>query len=340
MNKEHCLINLTPLKASEHSFGYSQIGIKQLFGNKNINLELPFTRHQFIQEQPQHQKGMSISGYQPKLSLRIEKGEFQVVSDKGMYILKPSPEAYPYLAENEHATMRVMQRLGFAVPPFGLIYFKRTEHIADELAFIVKRYDRLEPNGEKIHQEQLDGAMEIDDKYGNVAGRKRVSYERAAKFLIKAVSDSLASKRDIFLRTVYAYVLGNNDYHLRNMGIIHPYNGKPRLAPIYDFISVVPYASVFNEYLALPLLEIEENNNNISPGLDSVYGEYIGADFILFAQGMGLNSKLAKKLLLDVIKSHPIIIETYTASHMQAEDREKILRYVARRMTLLNITEL
>lgn len=340
MNKERCLINLTPLKTSELRSGYSQLGIEYLFGKRNVNVELPFTRRQFIQEQPEHQKGMSISGYQPKLSLSIENDSFQVVSDKGMYILKPSPEAYPYLAENEHATMTVMKRLGFNVPPFGLIYFKRAEQLPDELAFIIKRYDRLEPNAEKVHQEQLDGAMGIDDKYGNVAGEKLVSYEQAAKFINTSINNTLSNKRDIFLRTVYAYVLGNNDYHLRNMGIMHPKNSKSLLAPVYDFISVVPYDAVFNEYLALPLLEIEEKNYGIAPGLDSIHGEYLGVDFILLAEGMGLNSKLAQKLLLDVINSHSLIIEIYTDSHMPLNDREKILSYIARRMTLLGITEL
>lgn len=83
-------------------------------------LELPFTRSQFIQELPERQKGMSISGYQPKLSLCVTDKTLQVVNNNGNYILKPSPEAYPHLAENEHATMMVMQRLEFNIPPFGL----------------------------------------------------------------------------------------------------------------------------------------------------------------------------------------------------------------------------
>ncbi len=94
--------------------------------------------------------------------------------------------------------------------------------------------------------------MEINDKYGFVDGKKNVSYETAAKYLITNIDSSLKSKRDIFQRIVFAYVLGNNDYHLRNMGIILPNDAPPSLAPIYDFVSVVPYPSAFTEYLALP----------------------------------------------------------------------------------------
>ncbi|HDL6961683.1 TPA: HipA domain-containing protein [Yersinia enterocolitica] len=340
MNPEHCLINLNLLKEPELKTGYSTKGIEHLLGSLKVALSLPFTRSQFIQELPERQKGMSISGYQPKLSLRLERGELMVVSNDGTYILKPSPEEYPHLAENEHATMCVMQRLKFDVPPFGLMPFKHDDNHPDELAFVIKRYDRLGADIVRLHQEQLDGAMGLGDKYGNIDNKKTISYEKAAKFLNKMVSSSLKSKRDVFLRIVYAYVLGNNDFHLRNLGIILPEKGSPYLAPVYDFISVVPYTAAFGEYLALPLLECEENDAESAPGIDSVYGEYLGADFILLAQGMDINPVLAKKWLTEVVKNHQLIIDTYTESHMPEAQREAVLGYVARRIKLLTVTEL
>lgn len=340
MNPERCLINLNLLKGPETETGYSKKGIKHLFGKTQVELSLPFTRRQFIQELPERQKGMSISGYQPKLSLRLEGEKFQVVSNHGTYILKPSPEEYPYLAENEHATMCVMERLKFAVPPFGLMHFKHDENRPDELAFIIKRYDRLGPDAERLHQEQLDGAMGIDDKYGKVDNRAAISYEKAAKFLNGTVDSSLKSKRDVFLRIVYAYVLGNNDFHLRNFGILQPKEGALYLAPVYDFISVVPYPAAFGEYLALPLLELEENDEGNAPGINSVYGEYLGADFILLAAGMDINPALARKWLADVVNSHQLIISTYKESHMPPEQIAEVLIYVARRITLLSVTDL
>ncbi|EFB73810.1 type II toxin-antitoxin system HipA family toxin [Providencia rustigianii] len=337
MNEKHCLINLKKLNNEELEFGYSQVGINELFGKNSLTLELPFTRSQFIQDQPANQTGMSISGFQPKLSLRLENGSLYVANNKGTFILKPSPEAYPFLAENEHATMTVMKRLKFPTPPFGLIPFQSSLDKPKEFAFIIQRYDRLGNDVQKLHQEQLDGAMGINDKYGNVDGTKSVSYEKAAKFIIENVDDSLASKRDLFLRIIYAYVLGNNDYHLRNISILLPQNKKPSLAPIYDFVSIVPYPSVFTEYLALPLLELEENDSDIAPGLNSQYGEYTGADFILLAQGIGIRNELAKKLLLRVIKSHQLITDTYTESHLPDVDKLAIIKYISRRMTLLGI---
>ncbi|MBF7957784.1 type II toxin-antitoxin system HipA family toxin [Rahnella victoriana] len=340
MNSEHCLINLKRLKGAEIDTGYSKQGIRDLLQNAQATPDLPFTRSQFIQEQPQRQKGMSISGYQPKLSLALEDKVLRVVSNGGTYILKPSPEEYPHLAENEHATMTVMARLKFVVPPFGLVRFRRDEDRQEELALVISRYDRGQNGQKRFHQEQLDGAMGIADKYGTIDDKKAVSYQRAARFLLETLGDSLTNKRDIFLRIVYAYVLGNNDFHLRNFGILLPLNAPPTLAPVYDFISVVPYPAAFGEYLALPLLECEENVEEIAPGLDSPYGEYTGADFIALAEGIGIQNRLARKWLSDVIKSHPLIIDTYSESHMPAEQWQQVLKYVARRMHLLEITDL
>ncbi|MBA0035035.1 HipA domain-containing protein [Pantoea sp. BIGb0393] len=340
MNPERCLINLHLLKGSELTTGYSTKGIKHLLGSLHVSLSLPFTRSQFIQELPERQKGMSISGYQPKLSLRLENGELNVVSNDGTYILKPSPEEYPHLAENEHATMCIMQRLKFDVPPFGLMPFKHDDSRPDELAFVIKRYDRLGEDKARLHQEQLDGAMGLGDKYGNIDNKKTTSYEKAAKFLNRSVNGGLKSKRDIFLRIVYAYLLGNNDFHLRNIGIILPEKGAPYLAPVYDFISVVPYSAAFKEYLALPLLEREENDVESAPGINSLYGEYLGVDFIVLAQGMNIHPALAQKWLNEIISNHQLIIDTYTKSHMPEAQREAVLKYVARRITLLAVTEI
>jgi len=74
--------------------------------------------------------------------------------------------------------------------------------------------------------------------------------------------------------------------------------------------------------------------------MDSAYGEYLGADFILLAQGMDINPALAKKWLAEVVKSHQLIIDTYTESHIPEAQREAVLGHVARRITLLAVIEL
>ncbi|NQZ09391.1 MAG: HipA domain-containing protein [Algicola sp.] len=341
MNNTHCLITLESLKnANAPQPGYSTQGLKALVGNKKVQMQLPFTRQQFVVELPQRQQGLSMSGYQPKLSLAINQNQFCVVDTFGTYILKPSPEAYPNLAENEHAVMTVMKRLGFDIPPFGLVRFKTTEpDAAEELAFIIKRFDRVQ--GHKHHQEQLDGAMAAKDKYGNVDGEQAVSYEQAGRFLIDTVDSSLAFKKDLFLRIVYAYLLANNDLHLRNFAILVPETAKNTLAPIYDYISTVPYPAVFQSgYLALPLLITEENDGELAKGFDSAYGQYIGYDFIELAKGFGLNEKLVTKMISQVVLKASLVVDTLRESHMPHEQSQAVIECFKHRLGALQVFEL
>lgn len=340
MTYERCLIGLHPLKQKEKAAGRCVKESQALFGKDSDIYQLPFTRSDFVRTQPAKQKGMSISGVQPKLSLRMsDQGQLEVTPTSGEYILKPSPEQFPGLAENEHAIMCCMKELDFDIPGFGLIPFAGEDgQERAELAFIIERYDRH--GSVKVHQEQLDGAMSVNDKYGlNAVGQPAISYEQAARFLVTNVDGSLQSKREIFKRVVCAYMLGNNDFHLRNIGIIHPENGPLLLAPVYDFVSVVPYPESFGSTLALPLLAREECDQSLADGLDSGIGEYIGYDFLEFARGIGLNENLAKKELDKLLLAQEKIFGIINDSYMSDEHKEKVTQYINRRMMLLDMTD-
>ena len=335
-----CHILLTPLlQAKEQESGYSSKGLKQLTGSGKVNPQLSFTRDDFIHELPKAQRGMSISGYQPKLQMVVRAGEFAVVEHQGEYILKPSPAEFPYLAENEHATMRLMARLGFDVPPHGLVSFAAVDNEAErELAFVIRRFDRDIQTGAAIHQEQLDAAMNVGEKYGKTGsdGKQYVSYQQLAEFLTQHVNSNIAFKIDLFRRIAYAYLLGNNDMHLRNFGLIHPRIGEPTLSPVYDFVSVAPYPAIFSSgFMALPLLRCEEGDRELAPGFKTAYGEYLGMDFQALGLSMGMTEKLIVKLLNDMHKESRIVDAVYRDSFMPAKDVEATLRCYHQRLDRL-----
>lgn len=337
-----CRILLTPLKSDkERALGYSGRGLKQLTGLSRVKPYLSFTRAQFVEDLPKAQRGMSISGYQPKLQMVLQDGGFAVVGSKGNYILKPSPTEFPGLAENEHATMTVMSRLGFAVPPHGLLPFK-PEHDDDalEYAFVIRRFDR-DNRGEAIHQEQLDAAMEIAEKYGKIKddGKSWVSYERVIQFLTSHVNNNIAFISDLYRRIIYAYLLGNNDLHLRNFGLLHPLGEQPQLSPVYDYVSVAPYPHYFTSYLALPLLLCEEGEQELAVGFTTRYGEYIGVDFLTLGLSMGLSRTLAIALLQALLKEQEQVEATYHQSFMQPEAIEAVLRIYRQRLSRLQILD-
>ncbi|MEZ8105687.1 HipA domain-containing protein [Vibrio genomosp. F6] len=337
------LISLTLLDDSNRDQQeYKKGEIKDLLGSNKYQMRLPFTRTEFVTELPKKQKGMSISGYQPKLSLTInEENELGVVENKALFILKPSPVEFPNLAENEHATMLVMKMLGFDIPPFGLVRFKGDESDS-ECAFIIRRYDRLGTGEKAIHQEQLDAAMNVREKYGKIKDDDEgyVSYEQACLFLIKNVDSSLLFKRDLFQRVLAAYYLGNNDLHLRNIGLLLPEKEASQLAPIYDYVSIAPYPDyIANETsLALPLLANEEGDNGNTSGYQS-HCTYTGYDFLMFAENIGIKPKLATKLIKEICGKKEVIYEIYRNSFMPEEQIDKVIQWVESRTNYLHQLE-
>ncbi|WP_194091629.1 type II toxin-antitoxin system HipA family toxin [Vibrio hibernica] len=262
--------------------------------------------------------------------LDIHNNELGIVEDKALFILKPSPEEFPYLAENEHATMLVMKMLGFEIPPFGLTRFKGGDPDSERV-FIIRRYDRLKSGEEAIHQEQLDAAMNVREKYGKIKddGEGYVSYEQACLFLIDNVDHSLPFKINLFKRILTAYYLGNNDLHLRNIGLILPERKVTSLAPIYDYVSLAPYSGyIANESsLALPLLASEEGNNGNTSGYQS-HCTYTGYGFLTFADNIGIKPKLATKLINELCDKQAAIYEIYRNSFMPKEQVEKVIGWI------------
>ena len=337
------LISLALLDDSNRDQGeYKKGEIKGVLGSNKYQMRLPFTRTEFITELPKKQKGMSISGYQPKLSLAInEENELGVVQGKALFILKPSPVEFPNLAENEHATMLVMKMLGFDIPPFGLVRFKGDEPDS-ERAFIIRRYDRLRAGEEAIHQEQLDAAMNVREKYGKIKDDNEgyVSYEQVCLFLMKNVDGSLQFKRELFQRVLAAYYLGNNDLHLRNIGLLLPEKEASHLAPIYDYVSIAPYPNyIANETsLALPLLASEEGDNGNTSGYQS-HCTYTGYDFLTFAENIGIKPKLATKLIKEMCDKKETIYEIYRNSFMPEEQVTKVIQWIESRTSYLHQLE-
>ena len=95
--------------------------------------------------------------------------------------------------------MRIMKELGFDVPENGLVSFAGEQN-HKEFAFVIKRFDRDEQQTE-IHQEQLDGAMNIQRQVRKKIGadnEQYVSYEQIAKFILQHTENHLAQQREIF----------------------------------------------------------------------------------------------------------------------------------------------
>jgi len=167
---------------------------------------------------------MSISGVQPKLSLKLNKlkGELTPVAEGGDYILKPQTSQFPHTPENENCCMDIAMELAIDVPPHCLL------PLTDQtLAYVVKRFDRL--GGGKIHQENFYQVLQKRDKYAG-------SVEEIGKKL-REISDVPGLDVQLFFeRIVLNFLIGNGDGHFQNYSISYPQDGNIRLSPAYDIV--------------------------------------------------------------------------------------------------------
>lgn len=143
------------------------------------------------------------------------------------------------MPENEHVSMRIAEAFGINVVPSSLIRLK-----SGELSYITKRIDRT-VKGEKIHMLDMFQITEAFDKY-------KSSMEKIGKALHNYSDNTLLDKILYFELSVFSFLIGNNDMHLKNFSMIKNSSGWV-LAPAYDQLNVVIVFPEDKEELALTI---------------------------------------------------------------------------------------
>lgn len=193
------------------------------------------------------ERSVAVPGVQPKLSMTLIEEEKEK-SDKrltvvgalgGNYIFKPPSEDFIEMPENEHLTMRIAELCGILVVPSSLIRLK-----SGELSYITKRIDR-EEDGSKIHMIDMFQITEAFDKY-------KSSMEKIGKALDAYATNTLLDKLRFFELTVFSFLTGNNDMHLKNFSMIKTNYGWS-LSPAYDLLNVAIVNPDDKEELALTI---------------------------------------------------------------------------------------
>jgi serine/threonine-protein kinase HipA len=221
---------------------HSQRGLR-LLSRKLAGLEdLPYTAAQQRREAIRRAGKMSIQGVQPKLSavLNVEQSSFEIVESGGRYIIKPQMFEYPEVPENEDLTMKLAEAAGLETPFHGLIYSKD-----GSLSYLIRRFDRTGRTGKVPLEDfaQLLG-QDRDTKYGS-------SMEQVASVLDRFCTFPAIEKLKLFKLTLFNYLTGNEDAHLKNFSLIRRDN-KVELSPVYDLLNSTMILDS-GEELALPL---------------------------------------------------------------------------------------
>lgn len=222
---------------------YSAQGLKLLSPKLKDLLDFPYNKGDQLKEAMARATKMSIQGVQPKLSARlnVSAGIFEIADQGGTFIIKPQNDLYEELPENEDLTMRLAALAGIEIPLHGMIYSKDGSR-----SYFIKRFDRL-PKKKRVAVEdfaQLTGQTR-ETKYSS-------SMEKVAGVLDQFCTFPLIEKQKLFRLTIFNFLCGNEDMHLKNFSLIRR-NGKVEISPSYDLLNTTIAMSNPQEEFALTL---------------------------------------------------------------------------------------
>ncbi len=174
---------------------------------------------------------ITVPGVQAKLSLNLERPRqgrtrLTLVGLWGNFILKPPMLDYPEMPETEDATMHLASQFKIDTVPHGLVRLK-----SGELAYITRRIDR-QRDGRKLHMEDMCQLTErlTEDKY-------RSSMEQVGKAIVRFSSNPFLDAIKFFEMTLFTFLTGNADMHLKNFSLLNADNKMVGLAPAYDLVA-------------------------------------------------------------------------------------------------------
>ncbi|NQT76342.1 MAG: HipA domain-containing protein [Bacteroidetes bacterium] len=265
------------------------------------------------------ERSVAVPGVQAKLSMSVVK-ETQGNPDTrltvvgalgGQYIFKPPTDQFPEMPENEHVTMQIAKAFGIRVVPSSLIRLE-----SGELSYITKRVDRTE-NSEKIHMLDMFQITEAFDKY-------KSSMEKAGKAIHNYSDNTLLDKIFYFELSIFSFLTGNNDMHLKNFSMIESSSGWV-LAPAYDLLNV---AIVFPEDTEELALTLEGKKKK----LKWEHFERLGI-------GLYLTNKQIQGVFKRMIKYKPKAIEWIDKSFLSDNMKEAYINVLETRYEQLKMTD-
>lgn len=254
------------------------------------------------------ERSVTVPGVQPKLSLTLidgalangDRGRLTVVGALGgNYIFKPPSKDFPQMPQNEHVTMRMAEAYGINTVKSSLIRLK-----SGELSYITKRIDRTE-NGEKIHMLDMFQIVEAFDKY-------KSSLEKIGKALNDHSTNTLLDKLYFFELTLFCFLTGNNDMHLKNFSMINERESWS-LAPAYDLLNVHIVNPQDTEELALTL---EGKKKKLRK-----------EHFKRFGKGLDLTDKQIEGVFLRLAKNKTLALE-WIGNSFLSKDFQKAYRNI------------
>ncbi|MBB3122281.1 type II toxin-antitoxin system HipA family toxin [Pseudoduganella violacea] len=187
--------------------------------------------------------GISLSGMQPKIALVKEGGRFVAARhlDSGHIIGKLPAAQYDLLPQVELLSLQLADAAGVTVckatlEPLTLIDNKGELALGRSTHFLaVQRFDRDCPG--RMHAEDFAQVLSVDPQNKYSGG----TYADIAAMMLAVTGLGESAVLELTRRIAVSELLGNYDFHLKNIGILHHDDGRIELSPAYDIVAYCVY---------------------------------------------------------------------------------------------------
>ncbi len=284
--------------------------LRAMFG-KPIRPTIPISLSEMAGQAQKLAGKLSISGVQPKLSVRLEGEELVPVARDGLYILKPQTQEFPELPQNEYLCMRMGRRFGLNTAPCLLL------ELADgSPAYLVKRFDRFKKGRRvaKLACEDMQQILGGPDKYAG-------SHEQIAAAIRKHCTFAPLELQRLYEITVLNFAIGNGDAHRKNFSLLTREDGNVALSPVYDLVSsrlVIP------EEVDEMALTVNGKRNRLNRD-----------DFLALAERLGISPSYAQARLADLAGLLGPFDQMIAESALSAPLRQRLAGILASRLDRL-----
>lgn len=277
---------------------YTDKKLRAMFG-KPILPTIPISLEQISVEAQKLAGKLSISGVQPKLSVRLEADKLLPVAADGQFILKPQTQQFAELPQNEYLSMQMG----------GKFNLNTAESILLELsdgtpAYLVKRFDRFKKGKhmEKLACEDMHQILGGPNKYAG-------SSEQIAKAIKQYCTFAPLELQRFFEISIFNFIIGNGDAHRKNFSLLTTEKGIVALSPVYDLVS--------------SRLVIPEEEDEMALTINGKRNRLNKNDFLSFALNIGVDVKYAEQRILELIGLQDdfatMIDESTLSSHLRQQ---------------------
>jgi serine/threonine-protein kinase HipA len=278
---------------------YDARSLRAMFG-KAIRPTLAISSSEIALEAQKLAGKLSLSGVQPKLSMRLDGDRLIPVARDGQFILKPQTQDFAELPQNEYLCMSMGKRFGLRIAPCLLL------ELSDGTpTYLVKRFDRYRRGRriEKLACEDMQQILGGPDKYAG-------SHEQIAQAVRRHCTFIPLELQRLFELVIFNFAVGNGDAHRKNFSLLTRDDGIIALSPAYDLVS---------SRLAIPA-ESDELALTVTGKRSSLHR----ADFLAFAAHLSIAPDYAGRKIADLLNLHGEFTEMIAASRLSPDLRDRL----------------